>query len=324
MNIDTLIEDFNQSDYHNIELIFQNVDNFFNFVESRGKLTKLGLYPLWFSLSDYEEFKFNNYCLRILEQSGISYFQEYVYGVKVFGDESYFEIYNDSLKNLIEFFPHEPESSFIKSLYKDEESLDNGSINYFYDVYKNLNRENKNYFRNFILENFSDVNLELDDFIINAGEIQNYLTQDEKTFNILDNIDEILRNETIFTAVIFTDDFVELESLLFNLYNESYTLARKHKGENLILNSLSNIFYPETYSNQGSHYLKIKDFYSILENYFNCMSDYRESIYNDSTFESLIWGLIQYECFPEPEFDPEEPDSKDISIELNNLFNYWF
>lgn len=321
MNIDTLIEEFNATEYDKLYLIFKNVDNFFNFVESKGKLSKIGLYPLWFSLSDYEEYKFNNYCLRILEQAGINYFEEHVYGVLVIGDDAYFNIFGGDLKKLIEFFPHQPEYDFIKSLYKTEEFLDEGSINFFYDVYKNLNQENKNYFKNFILEYWSDVNLELDDFVINTGEIENYLTQDEKTFSILDNIDEILRNESIFTAVLFTDDFVEVESTLYNLYNESYRLARKHKGEKLILYSLRNVFYPKIYHYQGDEYLKIKDFYSILENYFNCMSDYRESIYDDSMFENIILNLISYGCLPEIDFDPEEPDSKDISIVMNDLFD---
>lgn len=318
--IDELIEEFNETEYYKIELIFGNVGTFFNFLESKGKLSKIGLYPLWYSLDVNEEYEFNNYCLRILEQAGMDYFGEYVYGVKIIGDEAYFMIFDDSLKNLIEFFPHQPEFDFIRSLYKTEDFLPYESINYFYDVYKNLTQENKNHFKNFILEYWSDVNLELDDFPIDTREIENYLTQDEKTFSILDNIDEILRNESIFTAVLLTNIFAEVETSLYNLYYESYHLARKLKGENLILNSLSNVFYPEIYRHQGVECLKIKDFYSILENYFNCMSDYRETIRDDSMLENIILNLISHGCFPEIEFDPEEPNSKDISIVMNDLF----
>ena len=51
------------------------------------------------------------------------------------------------------------------------------------------------------------------------------------------------------------------------------------------------------------------------------MSDYRESIYNDSMFENIILNLISYGCLPVIYFDPEEPDSKDISIVMNDLFD---
>lgn len=320
MNIDTFIEEFNDRYYEKLFLVFNNVDNFFDFVEHKGKLSEIDLNSLWYSLEEYEEYKLNGYCLRILKQSGINYFKNFIYHLETIGDESYLEILGNGLHNLIEFFPHMPEHKFIESLYKNDLYIDESSFNYFYNVYKNLNPENKIYFKNLILEYFSDVQLELDDFMFNTGEIENYLVQDENTFSISDNIDEILRNDSIFSAIIFTDVFTELRENLFNLYDESYRLARKHKGEKLILYSLRNIFYPKIYNIQGNNYLKFKNLYSILENYFNCMSDYRENILFEGSIEGMILNLIGYGCFPEIEFDPEEPDSKDVSMVMNDLF----
>ena len=117
-------------------------------------------------------------------------------------------------------------------------------------------------------------------------------------------------NENFFNEITYSISFIVLKLKNFN------NVCKK-----LILYSLRNVFYPKIYHYQGDEYLKIKDFYSILENYFNCMSDYRESIYNDSMFENIILNLISYGCLPEIDFDPEEPDSKDISIVMNDLFD---
>ena len=245
MNSSILIELFNKGGRETDKVIktFGSTKNFiFKYLKPKKLVHKLDIDQVWDTLLGEDEFLFNKICLTILDEVGPVYFLKKIPFVQIVNDKYYFQFHK--LIGLSGFFDDSYYSIFRK--FSQENYLGESEIDFYYDIYLILNFENKKYFKNYILNNFGDDVLNLDDFVFFEDSMKNYLDKNGE-FNIYNNIDEILSNEDMLNSVLYTDLFTVLKYDLLKLYNYSNQKNLINNFYKRILNSLNQFFYPKVY-----------------------------------------------------------------------------
>jgi hypothetical protein len=311
MNASRLITLFNNggTDADLVLRIFGSTTNFvFKYLKPKKMVHKLDLDQIWdHCFYGIDEYKFNEICLVILDEVGPNYFLSKIPMVNVVDDKYYFQFYN--FRNLDAFFSENDYPKFQKM--ENLDYVSESEIDFYYDILKQFTPENKRYLKNFILENFGSINLDLGDFEFNQGSVENYF--ENGTFNIRNNIDEILRTDHLFLSVLYTDTFEGLRENLLSLYNFSYKKNIYDNWKKTVLNSLSEIFYPKIY-NGG--YLKFVDFNNFLRNFFECFSNYKINIFDTYGPDDMLREMTYHGCIEQLELDDEISSSN-----IKNIIN---
>lgn len=318
MNSSRLIELFNKGGRETDKVIktFGSTKNFiFKYLKPKKLVHKLDIDQIWDNLIGEDEFLFNKVCLTILDEVGPVYFLKKIPFVQIVNDQYYFQFHN--LNGLSGFFDDSYNNIFRK--FSQEHYLGESEVDFYYDIYQILNFENKRYFKNYMINNFGDVVLNLDDFVFFEGSMKNYLDENGN-FEIYNNIDEILSNEDMFNSVLYTDLFTDLKYDLLKLYNYSYQKNLINGFYKRILNSLNQFFYPKVYKGD---YLKFINFENFLKYFFECFSDYRTNIFDTYGPEDMVRTMIYHGCLEEIDLSREEiPTVGYIKILNDNLKDF--
>lgn len=315
MNSSILIDLFNKGgrDTYKVIKTFGSTKNFiFKYLKPKKLVHKLDIDQIWDNLFNQEEFLFNEICLTILDEVGPIYFLKKIPFVQIVNDQYYFQFHN--LNALSGFFDDSYNSIFRK--FSQQHYLGESELDFYYDIYQILNFENKRYFKKYIINNFGDEVLNLDDFIFFEGSMKNYLDKNGE-FNIYNNIDEILSNEDMFNSVLYTDLFTDLKYDLLKLYNYSNNQNLIDGFHKKILNSLNQFFYPKIYKGD---YLKFINFENFLRDFFECFFDYKTNIFDTYGPDDMVRSMIYQGCLEEIDLSKEEiSDSGIIKILNDNL-----
>lgn len=318
MNSSRLIELFNKGGRETDKVIktFGSTKNFiFKYLKPKKLVHKLDIDQIWDNLIGEDEFLFNKVCLTILDEVGPVYFLKKIPFVQIVNDQYYFQFHN--LNGLSGFFDDSYNNIFRK--FSQEHYLGESEVDFYYDIYQILNFENKRYFKNYMINNFGDVVLNLDDFVFFEGSMKNYLDENGN-FEIYNNIDEILSNEDMFNSVLYTDLFTDLKYDLLKLYNYSYQKNLINGFYKRILNSLNQFFYPKVYKGD---YLKFVNFENFLRDFFECFSDYKTNIFDTYGPEDMVRIMIYHGCLEEIDLSREEiPTVGYIKILNDNLKDF--
>ena len=318
MNSSRLIELFNKGGRETDKVIktFGSTKNFiFKYLKPKKLVHKLDIDQIWDNLIGEDEFLFNKVCLTILDEVGPVYFLEKIPFVQIVNDQYYFQFHN--LNGLSGFFDDSYNNIFRK--FSQEYYLGESEVDFYYDIYQILNFENKRYFKNYMINNFGDVVLNLDDFVFFEGSMKNYLDENGN-FEIYNNIDEILSNEDMFNSVLYTDLFTDLKYDLLKLYNYSYQKNLINSFYKRILNSLNQFFYPKVYKGD---YLKFINFENFLRDFFECFSHYTTNIFDTYGPEDMVRTMIYHGCLEEIDLSREEiPTVGYIKILNDNLKDF--
>lgn len=320
MNSSILIELFNKGGRETDKVIktFGSTKNFiFKYLKPKKLVHKLDIDQVWDTLLGEDEFLFNKICLTILDEVGPVYFLKKIPFVQIVNDKYYFQFHK--LIGLSGFFNDSYYSIFRK--FSQENYLGESEIDFYYDIYLILNFENKKYFKNYILNNFGDDVLNLDDFVFFEDSMKNYLDKNGE-FNIYNNIDEILSNEDMLNSVLYTDLFTVLKYDLLKLYNYSNQKNLINNFYKRILNSLNQFFYPKVYKGD---YLKFINFESFLRSFFECFYDYKTNIFDTYGPDDMVRTMIYQGCLEEIDLSKEEiPTVGYIKILNDNLKEFIF
>ena len=320
MNSSILIELFNKGGRETDKVIktFGSTKNFiFKYLKPKKLVHKLDIDQVWDTLLGEDEFLFNKICLTILDEVGPVYFLKKIPFVQIVNDKYYFQFHK--LIGLSGFFNDSYYSIFRK--FSQENYLGESEIDFYYDIYLILNFENKKYFKNYILNNFGDDVLNLDDFVFFEDSMKNYLDKNGE-FNIYNNIDEILSNEDMLNSVLYTDLFTVLKYDLLKLYNYSNQKNLINNFYKRILNSLNQFFYPKVYKGDN---LKFINFESFLRSFFECFYDYKTNIFDTYGPDDMVRTMIYQGCLEEIDLSKEEiPTVGYIKILNDNLKEFIF
>ena len=320
MNSSILIELFNKGGRETDKVIktFGSTKNFiFKYLKPKKLVHKLDIDQVWDTLLGEDEFLFNKICLTILDEVGPVYFLKKIPFVQIVNDKYYFQFHK--LIGLSGFFDESYYSIFRK--FSQENYLGESEIDFYYDIYLILNFENKKYFKNYILNNFGDDVLNLDDFVFFEDSMKNYLDKNGE-FNIYNNIDEILSNEDMLNSVLYTDLFTVLKYDLLKLYNYSNQKNLINNFYKRILNSLNQFFYPKVYKGDN---LKFINFESFLRSFFECFYDYKTNIFDTYGPDDMVRTMIYQGCLEEIDLSKEEiPTVGYIKILNDNLKEFIF
>ena len=320
MNSSILIELFNKGGRETDKVIktFGSTKNFiFKYLKPKKLVHKLDIDQVWDTLLGEDEFLFNKICLTILDEVGPVYFLKKIPFVQIVNDKYYFQFHK--LIGLSGFFDDSYYSIFRK--FSQENYLGESEIDFYYDIYLILNFENKKYFKNYILNNFGDDVLNLDDFVFFEDSMKNYLDKNGE-FNIYNNIDEILSNEDMLNSVLYTDLFTVLKYDLLKLYNYSNQKNLINNFYKRILNSLNQFFYPKVYKGDN---LKFINFESFLRSFFECFYDYKTNIFDTYGPDDMVRTMIYQGCLEEIDLSKEEISTVGyIKILNDNLKEFIF
>ena len=320
MNSSILIELFNKGGRETDKVIktFGSTKNFiFKYLKPKKLVHKLDIDHVWDTLLGEDEFLFNKICLTILDEVGPVYFLKKIPFVQIVNDQYYFQFHK--LIGLSGFFDESYYSIFRK--FSQENYLGESEIDFYYDIYLILNFENKKYFKNYILNNFGDDVLNLDDFVFFEDSMKNYLDKNGE-FNIYNNIDEILSNEDMLNSVLYTDLFTVLKYDLLKLYNYSNQKNLINNFYKRILNSLNQFFYPKVYKGDN---LKFINFESFLRSFFECFYDYKTNIFDTYGPDDMVRTMIYQGCLEEIDLSKEEISTVGyIKILNDNLKEFIF
>jgi hypothetical protein len=322
MNLDSLIKGLNDGDYHTIErirVVFGSLPRFIkHYVKKRNKLDELDLYNLWQQSSSKEEESFNSICKDVLDQAGPKHFVQYIADV-TYEDGTYY--FNPWILKEFDALFIGTHSDIVKGVFDSdwyEHFETENYINYFYDILKILNENNKKYLKNKILEISHGHVFKADDF---ENPPYDYFNQNDN-FIVADNIDDIMKISELFNEVIELNQLFVLKLELENLYAMSYNEAWNEVMYDRIWDSLSDFFNPKFTWVNDKPKIKIIDFPGFLWTFLNCFNGYRkETLVNQFDLLGFLHALISYSCLEQPTFSIlNNPPVDGVNQYINNSF----
>lgn len=342
MKLDVMIEDFNNGEEEFLHLFgseySDQINRFLSLVKHKGKLDDIRWknnydfnYEMNFVL--YFLFQIPEYQQEIIDQAIATYNRDVV---KI-GDKIYLSFNN--VGDLSDFFCSENfrgdlTSREIADSVLSEDFLEpySDTVNdLYYDVIEELTPENLDKLGDILLRQIGNTKIESDDDDL-ISTIADEQGHPEYAILERDDITRILKDKSA-TKMLFRNGYVEgdLENDLYHLHGDAYNGAYVDKLYKMVWNGLSYLFgkgeyVKDEYSRSKNEYrVDITELFpSIINNHLGVMRGYRDSIFDHTSFSSLLLELFEYsneyECI-ELRRVPDYPSHIDVRKILNSSFD---
>lgn len=327
MNIDELIEMFNDGDDSFIKNYFNDVGTFFKVLKKRGRLDDLD--PEGRLAEDYQ----NDLLLFYYEENEEKFWEyvvKFLSDVEVIDGVPYLVV--DSQGSLAELFCDDRDISRNTV----EEVLDGEydawgwdwhdlTDNIYRDVVEELTKENLLRLKEYIIENLEGEQVEVHSEILNAiaeEQGQEYVKVDQS------NIDQIVDDEETMKELL-DNELSDLNGELYNVYRNSYVSAYENELYDDIWGELSEYFNTEKREWVSRPHIYKKDtevqrFRVPINNFETYLLDFLNSNkgYSSGTLEywgsyiSLLKDMENCLSFRVPDY----PDSREIDKNINMYF----
>ena len=342
MKLDIMIEEFNIGEENFLHLfgdtIKDQIERFLALVKHKGKLDEIR----WKNNDDFNYemnyvlnflFEIPEYRQQILDQAIDTYYRDVV---KI-NDRIYLN-FND-IGDLSDFFCNDDSrdmsSAEVATAVLSEDFWEpyDDTVNDLYDdVIEELSPENLDKLGDILLRQIGNTKIESDD-----DDLLSAIADDQghPEYVILEkgDITRILKDKSA-TKTIFRNGYVEgdLETDLINLHGNAYNGAYTNELYKMVWNGLGNYFGEGKYvkdesSSRNKHEYRIditELFPAIISDFTYVKRGYRDSIFEFSSFTSLIQELFEYsreyECIKLNRI-PEYPSHIDVRKNLNSSFD---
>jgi len=342
MKLDKMIQDFNNGEEDFLSFFGtdhdESIHRFLSLVKHKGKLD-----DIYWGDNDNLGYKFNNvlhFLFKIPEyrQKIIDYsIRNYDRDVVKIGDRIYLSFNN--VGDLSEFFCSEDfrrdmtSREIANSVLSDDfwEPYDDTVNDLYDDVIEELSPENLDKLGNILLRQIGNTKIESDndDLISTIADEQGH---PEYAILERDDITRILKNKSA-TKTLFKYGYVEgdLETDLYNLHGNAYNGDYTDELYNMVWNALGDLFGKGEYvndensRNKNEYRVDITELFPLsIGDFFDVKRGYNDSIYDYSSFSSLLIELFdysnKYECIQLGRI-PEYPSHIDVRKNLNSSFD---
>jgi hypothetical protein len=342
MKLDKMIQEFNDGEEDFLSFFGTDYDEsiyrFLSLVKHKGKLD-----DIYWNNNDMLGYKSNNvlhFLFKIPEfrekiiDSAFNYYDRDV--VKI-GDKIYLNF--NSVGDLSEFFCVEEFRGSMTSREISNSVLSDDfwepysdTVNDLYDdVIEELSPENLDKLGNILLRQIGNTKIESDDDDL-LSTIADEQGHPEYAILEKDDITRILKDKSA-TKTLFIYDYVDgdLETDLYNLHGNAYNSAYVDELYKMVWGGLGNLFGKGEYvkdensRNKNEYRVDITELFPlVIDGFFEAKMDYNDSIYNYSSFSSLLIELFdyhnKYECLSLGRI-PDYPSHIDVRNNLNSSFD---
>jgi len=334
MNIDDIIEDFNNGTGDFLRFFGDDVKVFFNFLERRGRLDEID--PTIVTSGDWQ----NEYLLWLYEKDEEKFYQyilDMVTDLKIENGKFYLVL--DERGELYRFFcetRNNIDPSTIEEILNGEYdfySNDYRSDDLHRDVVDDLNEKNIELLKKVMVRELNGIQIEPETSLLKEiGESQGH-----EDYALIDesNISSIIKDDETFNYIL-GDVLTDLESELSSVYSNSYDSAYESTIYDGIIDELSRLFVmsegkyltrPSKYNTEkmNEYYeVEIRDFETIITDYLENNKRYGDSgtiDYHGSILhvveESVKDGAISCLNY----YSPDYPDYDAIERMVNENFS---
>jgi len=313
MNINELINGFNAVDepiLDKIKAAFRTIKVFIKYLIKIGRVDEIELMSLNLIMYDTNREELGKIYYDILKSTGADYFLEYFRDIKKEENGYYFNS-NWSLTDVFQGFYRDEETSIVvgEALGQDWVKmfeLYSDNIDFYYDIVKNLNTQNKKYLKERILYYCGTDKFHMSEF--NWSDPNEEYFDEMGYFSVYENIDEIMRLDGLFDMVIDLKILEDLKWQLTDLYGIAYNESWGDEMHERVWSAFSNYFDRDTltYEPSGGFKIKIYHFEEVLSKYFECgvvdglnitYNEMLYSLFNDS--ECLLLPTIKFLSYPQ-------------------------
>jgi hypothetical protein len=298
MNIDELINGFNDTDKHivsKIKAAFRSIPVFIKYLIKIGRVGEIDLESVNLIMYDTDREKIGTVYYDILQSTGPEYFLKYFRGITKEEDGYYF----NSNWGLTDVFPN---------FYRDEQTsiaigealgqdwvqmfeIYSDNIDFYYDIVRDLDSQNKKFLKERILYYCGTDKFHMSEF--NWYDNYEDYFDERGYFSVYEHIDDIMRLDGLFDMVIDLKVLEDLKWQLTNLYGIAYNESWGDEMQERIWSAFSNYFDRDSliYGQSGGFKIKINHFKEVLSKYFECgvidgisinYDDILYSLFNDS------------------------------------------
>lgn len=298
MNVDKVIELFNDGNWDRVEPIFNNFQTFLKYVKSKNKLNLIDYRSMYDSLTGYE---FNEASIILLKEYGPDYFLGEFNDINKIGDEYYMEI--DSLTEFSVLFDDGysrgmTDAEIVKEVLGEDffEMFSDTVSSYHSDIVSDLDEKNLLELKNIILDDLENYELDSDNF--SGLFFQNNTDENGNVQINNENINYVLSDRKTFDELINSGDLETLKGNLRSLHHMAYNEAWNNETFNQIKTHLSNYidtdFKWENKDMGGGRtksYIncKIKNLKVDMFNFLDCMKGYDdEQLINQGSYLEML------------------------------------
>jgi hypothetical protein len=330
MNIDKVIELFNNGNWDRVEPIFNNIQSFLKYVKSKNKLNLIDHRSMYDALPGYE---FNEASIILLKEYGPDYFLDYFDEINKIGDEYYIEI--DALSEFSVLFDDGysrgmTDSEIVKEILGEDffEMFSDTVSSYHSDIVSDLNEENMLELKNIILHDLENSELDSDNF--SGLFFQNNTDENGNVQINNENINYVLSDRKTFDELIKSGYLTRLKGNLRSLHNIAYNEAWNDEVFKQIKTHLNN--YVDTdfkWENKDmgrgrtKSYIKckIKNLKVDIFNFLECMKEYDdEQLINQGSYLEMLSTEMNH-CIGHFDLNlPEYSDNSLVKEYLNDSF----
>jgi hypothetical protein len=330
MNLSKSIETFNSGNWDRIEPIFGNIQNFMNYLKSKGKLNLIDYRSMYDTLTGFE---FNEASIILLKEYGPDYFLDYFDDINKIGDEYYMKI--DSLTEFSVLFDDGysrgmTDAEIVKEVLGEDwfEMFSETVSSYHSDIVSDLNEKNTLELKNIILRDLENYELDSDHF--GGLFFQNNTDENGNVQINNENINYVLSDRKTFDELINSGDLETLKSNLRSLHNMSYNESWNDVAFKQIKTHLGD--YVDTDfkwekkdmgSGRTKNYIncKIKNLRVDIFNFLTCLKDYDdEQLINQGSYLEMLSTEMNH-CIGHFELNlPEYADYSLVKEYLNDSF----
>lgn len=330
MNVNKVIELFNNGEWYKIESIFNNnIQTFLNYVKSKDKLNLIDYRSLYDELPGFE---LNEVSIFLLKEYGPDYFLNYLTDINKIGDEYYLAIY--SLTEFSVLFDNGysrgrmTDSEIAERVLGEDwfEMFSDTVSSYHSDIVEDLDDKNLLELKNIILQDLSNSNLDSDHF---GGSFFENNTDENGYVQINnENINYVLSDRKTFDELINSGYLTSLKRNLLSLHNMSYNEAWNDVAFKQIKTYLSNYidtdfkWEEKNIGGRTKNYIncKIKNLRVDIFNFLTCLKDYSETIVDQGSYLSMLSSEMEY-CTGHFGLQlPEYSDHRLVKEYLNDAF----
>lgn len=341
MKLDIMIEDFNDGNEDFLHLFgseySDQINRFLSLVKHKGKLDDIRWknnydfnYEMNFVL--YFLFEIPEYRQQIIDHAIDTYNRDVV---KI-GDKIYLSFNNVS--DLSDFFCSEDfrgdltSSEIARSVLSEDfwEPYSDTVTDLYDDVIGELTPENLDRLGDILLRQIGNTKIESDDDDL-LSTIADEQGHPEYVILEKEDITRILKDKSA-TKTLFKYGYVDgdLENDLYHLHGNAYNGAYTDEVYNMVWDGLSRLFgkggyVKDEYSRSKNEYrVDITELFdSVINNHIGVMRGYRDSIFDYTSFSSLLIELFEYsdeyECIKLRRV-PDYPSHTDVRNILNSSF----
>jgi hypothetical protein len=236
------IDEFNSGEFESLLSIFGSMENILTFFKKRKVLDLID--PFDGELSDYQN-EILNYLLNNLnDKSMMKYIVSQLSDVEVKDDGYYLQLSDKSdLCQLFKSYGGRETSprDVVNSLFEDDmwEPYHNTTDDIYRDVIEELNPDNIERLKQYMLDTLTNLKIEVDD---DSSDLFNNYSEDGIFYLTSENVGDVIGDEESMKYLMDEDYLDNLKSELYSIHSNAYNQAYEKEIYDDTMNELSTFF----------------------------------------------------------------------------------